>query len=133
VLDDVAAKLKATAKNFGAKNFTDLPDAVQKTVISDMVKRGEMPAPPGTLPTPGIIPEGEHNIIRVVAETNRGAKDTAIARNLKDAGITAEGLDKMSDAELQKRVRDLGYRPSTGKNYSRTWSAFKRDLRQLLD
>lgn len=132
-LNEVAAKLKATAKNMGAKNFGDLPDTVQKTVIADMVKRGEMPAPPGTLPTPGIIPEGEHNIIRTVAETNRGAKDTAIARSLKDEGITAETFDKMSDVDLQKRVRDLGYRPSTGKNYSRTWQAFKRDLRQLLD
>jgi hypothetical protein len=132
-LNDVAAKLKATAKNLGAKNFGDLPDTVQKTVIADMVKRGEMPAPPGTLPTPGIIPEGEHNIIRRVAETNRGAKDTAIARSLKDEGITADTFDRMSDVDLQKRVRDLGYRPSTGKNYSRTWQAFKRDLRQLLD
>lgn len=141
ITPEIASTLKATAKNMGAKSFQDLPEAVQKAVLAEV-----LPPPPGSLPTPGvseaykasvpqvsIIPEGEHNIIRRVAETNRGAKDTAIARSLKDEGFTAEKLDQMSDADLAKRVKDLGYRPSTGKNYSRTWQAFRRDLRSLLD
>ena len=139
----------ANAKmNFKGAKFADLPEPVQNIIRQEVNKdvAAAFPAPPGTLPTPGvseaykaslpqvsIIPEGERNIIRKVAETNRGAKDTAIARSLKDEGFTAAKLDSMSDADLAKRVKDLGYRPSTGKNYSRTWSAFRRDLRSLLD
>lgn len=138
------------AKSLGGKDYATATPKNQAAIRTMAAKIDPaavpMPAPPGTLPTPGvseaykasvpqvsIIPEGEHNIIRRVAETNRGAKDTAIARNLKDEGFTAEKLDQMSDAELAKRVKDLGYRPSTGKNYSRTWQAFRRDLRSLLD
>src|SRR6185369_228920 len=125
----------------------EIRDAIYRGAAS---RRGSAPAAawpmPGATPEPAaptystttpenisIIPEGEHNIIRKVAEVNRGNKDMTIARSLKDRGITREALDKMPDTDLKVIVKDLGYKPSYGKNYSRTWDAFRRDLRQLID
>lgn len=136
-----ASVYEEVAQAYMKKPYAKLSPADQASVnniVNKLHGQGPLPAPPGTLPTPGVnpasvIPEGEHAIIRRVAEANRGNKDVTIARTLKDEGITREAFDKMPDADLRKRVTDLGFRPSTGKNYSRTWEAFKRDLRSLLD
>lgn len=128
---NVADIYKATAKNMGFKNFEDMPANVQEFVKAQVAKQ---PAYSTTTPENiSVIPEGEHNIIRKVAEANRANKDMTIARSLKDRNITQEMLDNMPDADLRAIVKELGYTPSYGKNYSRTWPAFRRDLRQLLD
>ncbi len=125
------------AKAYMGKKYSKLTPEDQMSVnnIVNNLKPAGAPAYPTESPVTvqGVIPEGEHNIIRKVAETNRGNKDVTIARSLKDENITLEGLDKMSDADLKSRVTALGYKPSYGKNYSRTWEAFRRDLRQLMD
>jgi len=122
--------------NLTGKIVRFVPDPTvpgQEVPILKLPTGQEWPAAELSRPAQGVIPEGEHNIIRKVAETNRGNKDVAIARSLKDENITQEGLDKMSDADLRARVKALGYTPSYGKNYSRTWDAFRRDLRKLVD
>lgn len=125
-----------TAALMNDKTFQKLSPEHQAAALKAFGVEPPTSTPAYSTTTPeniSVIPEGEHAIIRRVAEANRANKDITIARSLKDENITREMLDKMSDADLRARVKALGYTPSYGKNYSRTWEAFRRDLRQLVD
>lgn len=123
------------------KAWAQLTPEIQDAIYRGAAARSKAaPAAAGTqtpaysTTTPeNIVPEGEWNMVRKVAETNRGNKDLTIVRSLRDEGITKDMLAKMSDDDLRARVKALGYKPSYGKNYSRTWAAFRRDIDKMMD